>query len=175
MYKNKNGKKLYVAFIDYRKAFDSIDRVSLWDKMIAAGTNSKILQVIYNLYHNAKSYGKSNGKMSDYFSCDVGVRQGENLSPLLFSIFLNDFGLYISRHYDGLKTMAGDVNLFSDVDTEHFLKMFVLSHADDTIVLAESADELQTALIAVYDYCEIWQLSINTEKTKVVIFSRAKV
>ena len=44
-----NGKKLYIAFIDYRKAFDFIDRVSLWDKMIAAGINGKILQVIYNL------------------------------------------------------------------------------------------------------------------------------
>ena len=172
----KNGKKLYIAFIDYRKAFDFIDRVSLWDKMIATGINGKILQVIYNLYHNAKSCVRSNGKMSDYFSCDVGVRQGENLSPLLFSIFLNDFELYISRHYDGLKTMAGDVNLFlSDEDTEHFLKIFVLLYADDTIVLAETADELQKALNAVYDYCEMWQLTVNTEKTKVVIFSRAKV
>ena len=111
--------------------------------------------------------------MSDYFSCDVGVRQGENLSPLLFSIFLNDFELYIS---DGLKTMAGDVNLFlSDENTEHFLKIFVLLYADDTIVLAETADDLQKALNAVYDYCEMWQLTVNTEKTKVVHFSRAKV
>ena len=70
-------------------------------------------------------------KWSDYFSCDVGVRHGENLSPLLFSIFVNDFELYISRHYYGLKTMAGDVNLFlSDEDTEHYLKIFVL-YADD--------------------------------------------
>ena len=112
--------------------------------------------------------------MSDYFSCDVGVRQGENLSPL-FSIFLNDFELYISRYYDGLKTMAGDVNLFlSDEDTEHVLKILVLLYADK-IVLAETADELQKASNAVYDYCEMWQLTVNTEKTKVIIFSRARV
>ena len=49
--------------------------------------------------------------------------------------------LFISRHYDGLKTMAGDVKLFlSDEHTEHFLKIFVLLYADDTIVLAETAD-----------------------------------
>ena len=142
---------------------------------MAAGINGKILQDIYNLYHNAKSCVKSNGKMTDYFSCDVVVRQGENLSPLLFSIFLNDFEPYISRHYDGLKTIAGDVNLFlSDEDTEYFLKICVFLYADDTIVLAETADELQQALNAVYDYCEMWQLTVITEKTKVVIFQEQK-
>ena len=41
---------------------------------------------------------RANGKMSDYWSCNVGVRQGENLSPLLFAIYLNDFESYVSRH-----------------------------------------------------------------------------
>ena len=72
--------------------------------------------------------------------------------------------------------MAGNVNLFlSDEDAEHFFKIFMLLYTDDTIVLTESADELQKALNAVYDYCEMWQLTVNTEKTKVVIFSRTKV
>ena len=62
----KNNKIIHV-FIDYRKAFDFIDRVSLWDKMIAVGFNGKLTQVIYNLYHNAKYCMKSNGKMCDYF------------------------------------------------------------------------------------------------------------
>ena len=47
-------KKLYCAFIDYKKAFDMVDRCSLWSKLIAAGINGKVLTVIYNLYHNAK-------------------------------------------------------------------------------------------------------------------------
>ena len=47
--------------------------------------------------------------------------------------------------------------------------------SDDTIVMAESADELQAALSAVHQYCETWKLSVNTSKTKVVIFSRGKV
>ena len=51
----------------------------------------------------------------------------------------------------------------------------MLLYAYNTIVLAETADELQKALNAVYDYCEMWQLTVNTEKTEVVIFPRAKV
>ena len=44
-----HGKKLYCAFIDYRKAFDFVDRVSLWSKLISNGVNGKILKVIYNM------------------------------------------------------------------------------------------------------------------------------
>ena len=74
----------YYAFIDYRKAFDFIERVSLWDKMIAMGINGNILHVIYHLYHKVKSCVRVNGNLSYYFSCNDGVRQGENLSPLFF-------------------------------------------------------------------------------------------
>ena len=63
--------------------------------------------------------------------------------------------------------LAGEVNTFlGDEDTEHYLKIFTLLYADDTIVLAESDSELQNALNAVREYCEMWQLTVNTEKKK---------
>ena len=175
MYLNK-GKRIYCAFIDYKKAFDFVDRSSLWMKMLSIGVNGKIINVIRNLYNSAKSCVKSDGYRSDYFSCNVGVRQGENLSPLLFAIFLNDFELCVSRNYDGLSDLAFDTNLYlSDEDVEYFVKIFTLLYADDTIVLAESAEQLQLALNAVYQYCNDWSLTVNTSTTKVVIFSRGKV
>ena len=48
-------------------------------------------------------------------------------------------------------------------------------YADDTIILAESDKELQNALIGLDDYCKRWKLTVNENKTKVVIFSRGKV
>ena len=126
MYLSKN-KKLFCAFIDYRKAFDFVDRCSLWSKLIAVGINVKLLSVIRNLYCKAKSCVKSNGKLSDYFNCNIGVRQGENLSPLLFAIFLNDFEFSVSRKYAGLSELGHDINqILSDDDVEHFLKIYVL-------------------------------------------------
>ena len=83
----KSGKRLYVAFINYRKAFDLIDMVLLWDKMIAVGIGGKILYVIYNLYHKAKSCVKVNGNLSYYFSCNVGVRQGKTYRLYFFCLF----------------------------------------------------------------------------------------
>ena len=61
-----------------------------------------------------------------------------------------------------------------DEDTVIFLRLFVLLYADDTIILAESAEELQAALDAMQQYCTTWSLSVNVDKTKVVIFSRGK-
>ena len=56
------------------------------------------VKVIYNLYGGAKSCVKMNGNFSIYFKCNIGVRQGENLSPLLFAIFLNNFEYSVSRN-----------------------------------------------------------------------------
>ena len=169
-------KKLFCAFIDYKKAFDLVDRTSLWCKLISEGVNGKILNVIFNLYKNAKSCVMLNRKTSKFFNCNVGVRQGENLSPLLFAIYLNDFEYHISRKYSGLKSLSEDINEgLSDEDLEVFLRLYALLYADDTIVMAESEAELQLALNAVKDYCDLWKLKVNTTKTKIVIFSKGKI
>ena len=94
----------------------------------------------------------------------------------MLGIYLNDFEQHVSRYYEGLASFSRAVkHHLSDDDVEVFLKLFLLLYADDTIVLAESAEELNCALRAVYDYCQDWNLTVNSEKTKVVIFSRGKV
>ena len=104
------------------------------------------------------------------------MRQGENLSPLLFAIYLNDFEYFLSRSYKGLDMCSKEINeKLSDDDAEIFLRIYVLLYADDTIVMAESPEELQTTLDRVREYCETWKIQINVSKTKVVIFSRGKV
>ena len=89
---------------------------------------------------------------------------------------MNDFERYLSNRYDGLASFSRAVqHCLSNEDIEVFLKLFILLYADDTVVMAESADQLNIALSAVHDYCGLWDLTVNTSKTKVVIFSRGKV
>ena len=172
----KNNKRLYCAFIDYAKAFDTINRSSLWSKLIASEINGNVIRVIYNLYENAKSCIRKSNKLSHFFSCNVGVRQGENLSPLLFAIYLNDFEYSISRKYKGLSFASSEINrILSDEDVELFVRMYVLLYADDTVVMAESAEQLQAALDGVAEYCDLWDLKVNISKTEIIIFSRGKV
>ena len=56
-----------------------------------------------------------------------------------------------------------------------FLKLFVLLYADDTIILADTAEDLQNALNNYQLYCNTWGLNINSSKTKVVIFARGRL
>jgi len=165
------GKKMriYAAFVDYKKAFDSIDRTSLWSKLLLYGIEGKVFNVIQNLYNDAKSCLRVNNDISEYFSASRGVRQGENLSPLLFSIYLNDLENYI-------KEESGGVRIEATAEALHFyVNLYVLLYADDTIILSESPEDLQGSLDTLNEYCKIWKLEVNISKTKVVIFSRGKV
>ena len=102
-------KRIYCAFVDYKKkAFDFIDRSSLWSKLISSGINGNIIRVIFNMYDKAKYCVTQGGNLSNLFVCNIGVRQGENLSPLFFAIFLNDFE-YFLRHYSGLDMCSAKV------------------------------------------------------------------
>ena len=175
-YYTSKRKRLYVAFVDYRKAFDLVDRTSLWTKLIATGIDGKILRVIHHIYDNAKACVKSGNRLSEEFPSKVGVRQGDNLSPLLFSLYLNDFQDFLSNAYPGLNTIGSDIhNTLSNNDIELFLELYVLLYADDTLIMAESEEQLQAALNALEEYCTLWQLEVNLDKTKVIIFSRGKV
>ena len=69
-------KKLFGAFVDFEKAFDTIWRVALWSKLLLNNINGKMYNVILNMYNDVKSCINYNNCKSAYFSCDMGVRQG---------------------------------------------------------------------------------------------------
>jgi sorting nexin-29 len=161
------GKKLYVGFVDYAKAFDTVSHEALWYKLQKIGIEGKILKVVKSLYTNIKSCVTLNGQRSYYFMNLRGVRQGENLSPLLFSLFINDIEEFLINR---------DCNHISldDSTLDNYMKLLVLLYADDTTLLADTPAGLQRAFDALHDYCSKWQLNVNSQKTKVLVFSRRK-
>ena len=77
-----NGKNLYCGIVDYAKAIDTVWRQGLWFKLINNGIKGKCLAEIIIMYNGIKSLIEKDGNLSDTFPCNIGVRQGENLSPL---------------------------------------------------------------------------------------------
>jgi hypothetical protein len=56
----------------------------------------------------------------------------------------------------------------------YFLRIFILLYADDVLLISESANALQNALNAFSLYCKQWKLKVNTNKTKIMVFSKRK-
>ena len=150
-------KRLYCCFVDFRKAFDYVDRASLWYKLSKIGLEGKLFSTIKSLYKQIKSRVVLHGQCSDFFVNNVGVLQGEILSPLLFSLFINDFEM------DFIANGAHDYT-FGE------LSLFLLMYADDLALFSESVEGLQNLLDNLERYAKKWKLTVNTDKTKIVIF-----
>ena len=111
-------------------------------KLLGNSINGKIFRTIYNLYQNIKSCVKYSGNQSGFFQSYCGVRQGENLSPILFSLFLNDLEEFLeSRQCSGIT-----FNILDD-DASIFLKK-LSSAADDTVIFEMDAQSFQDNLDA---------------------------
>ena len=157
------GKKLYCAFVDFTKAFDYVVRENLWYKLIKFGLRGRVLNIIMSIYSSVKSRVKHNNHLGNEFYCGLGVRQGECLLPLLFSLFLND----IEEHFVQSGIEGLDIEM---------VKVFMLLYADDIIVIfGNSANQLQEGLNLLSEYCQKWKLTVNAAKTKIMVFRKGGV
>ena len=159
-----NGNKLYGLFIDFKKCFDLIVRDNVYYKLAELGVQGKIVNVIRGLYKNVKSVVRLNGKTSSNgFLCTIGLLQGEPLSPVLFSFLVNDMASFIREKLNDEVIKWGDV------------KLYLLLFADDSLYLASSPTKFQEGINYILEYCTKWNLKVNTDKTKVMVFRRTRV
>ena len=84
------NRKLYVAFIDIEKAFDSISRKLLWPILLRNGIKGKLYKCVRSMYEIVKARVRSGlgnvatGNFTEYINCTRGVKQGDVCSPVLF-------------------------------------------------------------------------------------------
>ena len=76
-------KDTYVAFVDFSKAYDKVDRQKLWQNLNTLGVSGHIIQVLRALYQNVQCCVSVNSVKSRWFPVAVGLKQGCMLSPLL--------------------------------------------------------------------------------------------
>ena len=159
-YLHKLKNKLFVCFVDFKKAFDSVDRKALFQKLEKKGIGGNFLKIIKDMYSNTLYSCKFGDSYTDPFLATLGVKQGDSLSPTLFNLFVDDID---SAFTENINTKP--VNLGKHI-FNHLL------YADDLVILSESPTGLQNCLNSLGNYCKRWRLNINVKKTKVMIFSK---
>lgn len=158
---DKRGGKVYAAFIDYRKAFDSVDRNKLWQTLQEMKTSTKYLTLFKSMYNSVQACVRWDGELSEFFHCPSGVRQGCLLSPLIFSLFIAEVADCVrlaGKH--GIQLIPGGNELF------------LLLFADDIVLLSSTPTGLQNQLNNLENASKKLGLEVNLEKTKVMVFRK---
>ena len=154
-----NDSKLYVAFVDFQKAFDSISRKLLWPILLKNGIRGKLHRCIKNMYDNVKAKIRSGAQLSDLINCTRGVKQGDVCSPLLFSLFINELALEITEN--GMHGVTFDL-----------IELFILLFADDIVLMSTTVVGLQRQLNNLFIATNRLELKVNMDKTKIIVFRK---
>jgi hypothetical protein len=149
---------LFVCFIDFSAAFDTVWRNALIYKLLRSNVSGKMISIIHNMYSLVSFSIKYNGKLTDNFDTSVGVKQGCILSPLFFNIFISDLPEIFDINCDPVYLDNSPVSC--------------LMYADDLVILSKSASGLQHALDRLHEYCLKWKLVVNISKSNVMIFNK---
>ena len=145
-------KPLYACFVDFKKAYDSVWREGLFLKLLEAGFSFKFVKTIQGMYAGLQSCVQLPNGISIPFTSVLGLKQGCNLSPTLFNIFIN-------KLIDVLDNTDGDAPKLG-----HLL-VGCLFYADDLVLLSETKEGLQKQLDTLNRYISEWFLEANISKT----------
>ena len=151
-----NGSNVHALLLDASKAFDRVDYIKLFDKLLDRGMCPLTVRLLLNMYTNQKLQVKWNNCISSKFGITNGVRQGGVLSPLLFTVYIdelleklkrNGIGCYIGHHFVG-----------------------ALGYADDIILLCPSVAGLKKMIKICEDYANEHSIKFNGNKSKYLVF-----
>ncbi|CAG5039926.1 unnamed protein product [Parnassius apollo] len=145
------NQKVFCAFMDVEKAYDRVDRDVLWQTLNSFGLSAGLIQALESLCRDSGACVRINGVDSDWFDIHKGVRQGCVASPWLLNLFMKveECGLRMGE-----------------------LTIKCLLYADDQVILASSAAELQMMVTLMNRSLKERAMKVNASKTKVMVFER---
>ena len=135
----------------YKKTFSRVDLP--FKKLLSYNVDKRFIRLLRNIYATSALAVKTRDGRSNIFPSNVGLKQGCNMSPLLFNIFIND--------------LLTEINVqFPDSPTLNGIPINGLMYADDLVLFSESEKGLQQLLDILHNYTEKWFLQVNKSKTK---------
>ena len=156
---HSHRKPLYVAFVDFKKAYDWVDRSLLWECLNKLGVHGDCLKALKSMYADVSLQVRINGQLGSPFSSETGVKQGDPLSPLLFGIFIDRIEEFLKDKHPNLGARLED-NIIQ-----------VLLYADDLALLAENPGDMQRLLNCLHDFCIVSGLQVSIKKSEIVVLN----
>nr|KAG5703936.1 hypothetical protein BaRGS_020533 [Batillaria attramentaria] len=147
---------LYINFIDYEKAFDSVDREALWKLLRHYGVPGKIISLIQCTYKDMSCRIAHAGQLSESFEVKTGVRQGCLLSPFLFLLVID----WIMKTTTTGRKNGIQWTLWTQLDD--------LDFADDLALLSHSHSQMQDKTTCLEATSAGTGLKINRRKTELM-------
>ena len=152
---------MFAAFIDFRKAYDRVDRGKLWQCLEGMGFSGRITGFIRAIYKDLSGEVKVGEVLSEPFGMTCGLRQGCVLSPMLFSLYINSL-------VEKLKAAGVGVECRGRLIT-------ALLYADDAVLVAEDEGQMRVSLGVLSEWCKQWSVEVNVEKCGVMHMRRRGV
>ncbi len=148
-------KRLAGAFLDLKKAYDSVNRDILWETMESLGYGGKTLRIIKGMYTNVQTTITLGNITTERIPVDKGLKQGCPLSPILFALYIRDLGIQLEQTNKGAK--IGKISIPG------------IFFADDMVLLSDSEEGLQTLLDTTATFGQMKDLTFNGGKSKIMV------
>lgn len=142
-----------VAFLDIQKAYDSVNRDALILRLFELDSPVEIILLLRSWYEGDEACIAAEGSQSNRFKLSLGVKQGDVISPLLFSCYFSELVYWIRStcKENGVGLDLGD----------GFDSVAILLYADDVVLFAESVDDMQILLDTVTVFLDERRLKVG--------------
>ena len=149
---------MMAAFIDLKKAYDTVDREKMLDCLKHLGLRGRLGAFLEELYSGVECEVRVGEELSNPFEVTTGLRQGCVLSPLLFSLYINGVVEKLREAKVGVRCGEEQVP--------------ALLFADDMVILAEGEEELRRGMGVLEEWCSEWAIKVNADKCGVMHLRR---
>jgi hypothetical protein len=132
----------HVAFSDFEKAFDKLNRNKLWTITEEQGYPQHLIRVIQSLYHYSKIIINTGRNKTEEIIINKGARQGCSISPTLFNMYINDIIQKWKR------------NIRPGIKLSREISLNALLYADDVVIIKKNEDDLQLSVHHLNQTCK---------------------
>ena len=157
----QHQRDVYIAFLDLTAAFDNINREQVWKVLDDKKIPNKLKRATESVYEKVYGRVRINGRISEQFRMDKGLKQGDSLSPLLFILLMDKVARECNNKCRQYRTKLGHWNM-----APIYIQTTIF--ADDIAILADTPEKLKNILRVWEEKLKEKDMTVNPNKSKIL-------